>query len=53
MTDKEKSIIVFDNKKIRRIWHNNERYFSIVDVIKVLTDSKDSNDYWYQLKKKN
>lgn len=33
---KENSIIVFENKKIRRIWHQNQRYFSVVDVIEAL-----------------
>ena len=45
-------LIVFQNNKIRRIWHENEWFFSIVDVITTLTDSTDSNDYWYRLKKR-
>ncbi|MAG78781.1 phage antirepressor protein [Candidatus Pacearchaeota archaeon] len=43
-------IIVFQNKKIRRIWHNNEWYFSIIDVVGVLTDSPNPNNYWKVLK---
>ena len=47
-----KKIIVFRGKKIRRIWHNNEWYFSVVDIVEVLTDSADAKDYWYKLKKR-
>ena len=42
-------IAVFENKKIRRIWHNDEWYFSIVDVVEALTDSEDSRKYWNKL----
>jgi len=47
---KKDKIIVFQNKKIRRIWHNNEWDFSIVDVVEVLTDSPNPNNYWKVLK---
>ncbi|MEK6817170.1 MAG: Bro-N domain-containing protein [Nanoarchaeota archaeon] len=50
--DKKDKIVVFEDKKIRRIWHNKEWYFSVVDIIKVLVDSTDANDYWYRLKKR-
>ena len=36
-------IIVFQDKEIRRIFHNDEWYFSIVDVVEFLTDSTDAN----------
>ncbi len=49
---KENKIIVFGGKKIRRVWNNDEWWFSVVDVVKVLTDSIDSKDYWYRLKKR-
>jgi len=43
---------VFQDKNIRKIWHNDEWFFSVVDVIHALTDSVDSKDYWYRLKKR-
>ncbi|RLG13834.1 MAG: phage antirepressor protein [Candidatus Nanohalarchaeota archaeon] len=44
------ALIVFEDKKIRRIWHNEEWYFSVVDVVGVLTDSPNPNNYWKVLK---
>ncbi len=49
MKDNNK-LIVFENKRIRRIWHNDEWYFSVVDVVEALTDSVNSRDYWYRMK---
>ena len=43
---------LFEGKEIRSIWDADKEdyYFSVVDVINVLTDSKNPNDYWYHLK---
>ncbi len=49
---KEGKLVVFQNKKIRRIWHNKEWYFSIVDVVAALTDSSIPKRYWSDLKRK-
>jgi DNA-damage-inducible protein D len=43
-------IIIFEERKIRRIWHNDEWYYSIVDIVGALTDSIDPRDYWYRTK---
>jgi len=48
--DKDKALVVFQDKKIRRIWHNDAWYFSVVDIITVLTDSADPRNYWKVLK---
>lgn len=45
-------IIVFESKKIRRIWHREEWYFSIVDVCLALTDSANAGAYWGKLKQR-
>src|SRR3989344_1621211 len=50
--DKNNALVVFQDKKIRRSWHDNEWYFSVVDIVEALTESTDSNDYWYKLKKR-
>lgn len=48
----DKQIIAFQNKKIRRQWDEKEEkwYFSVVDIVAVLTDSVDPKDYWYKMK---
>ena len=48
--DKNNALVVFQDKKIRRIWHNDEWYFSVVDVIEVLTDSPTPRQYWSKVK---
>jgi hypothetical protein len=45
-------IAIFKGKKIRKIIHNDEWYFSIIDVIEVLTESSNSRRYWSDLKNK-
>ena len=48
--DKDAALVVFQGKKIRRIWHNNEWYFSVIDVVGALTDSSIPRRYWSDLK---
>ena len=43
-------IAVFKGKKVRKTIHSNEWWFSIVDIVAVLTDSVNSRDYWYKMK---
>src|SRR3990167_2476045 len=50
--DENNALVVFQDKKIRRIWHGKEWHFSVVDVIEALTNSTDAKDYWYRLKKR-
>ena len=47
-------IQLFENKKIRSAWDSEkeEWYFSIVDVVSVLTDSVDGRKYWNKLKQR-
>ena len=47
-----KNLIVFGNKKIRRIWHENEWYFSVVDIVGILSESKSPTSYWRKLKER-
>ena len=48
------NIQLFEDKKIRTAWNETEEewYFSVVDVIEVLTDSNEPRRYWSDLKRK-
>lgn len=50
--NQENKIVVFQEKQIRRIWHKEEWWFAVVDVIEALTESVKPRDYWYRLKKR-
>jgi prophage antirepressor-like protein len=46
------ALVVFEGKKIRRTWYNNEWYFSVIDIISVLTEQEDfqtARKYWNKL----
>ncbi|MFA6106296.1 MAG: Bro-N domain-containing protein [Patescibacteria group bacterium] len=43
-------IALFKGKEIRKTIHNNEWWFSVVDVVGVLTDSVNPRDYWFKMK---
>ena len=47
------ALIPFEGKPIRKVWHNEQWYFSIVDVIEVLTDTSNPPRYWQDLKRKS
>ena len=53
MTKKE-AIKIFEEKKVRTIWDDEteEWYFSVVDVVSILTDSTDGRKYWNKLKQR-
>ena len=48
------SIKLFEDRRIRSHWDEAEElwYFSVVDVVEILTDSSDPKDYWYKMKKR-
>ncbi len=46
----ENKMIVFENKKIRRIWYKGDWWFSVVDVVGILTGSLNPRNYWNMLK---
>lgn len=51
---KETAIKLFDQKQIRTLWNEEQEkwYFSIVDVVSVLTESIDGRKYWNKLKQR-
>ncbi len=48
----ENKLALFEEKEIRREWYNEDWYFSIIDVIEVLTETDRPRKYWSDLKKK-
>ena len=50
--DPQGKMIVFGAKQIRRIWHDEQWFFSIVDIIGALTESDNPRDYWYRMKQR-
>ena len=50
----EESLQLFEDQPIRTAWSDEEEewYFSVVDVVGVLTESADPNNYWKVLKKR-
>ncbi|TPG41748.1 Bro-N domain-containing protein [Flavobacterium pectinovorum] len=50
----QESIQIFDEKRVRTVWNEEKEkwYFSIIDVIEVLTNSDRSRKYWNDLKSK-
>jgi len=48
--DSKNALVVFQGKNIRRIWHKNEWFFSVVDAVAVLTDSPTPRQYWGKVK---
>src|SRR3989338_3408623 len=50
--DKEKALVVFRDKNIRRLWYNGEWFYSVVDIVAVLTEQEDplkARKYWNKL----
>jgi DNA-damage-inducible protein D len=47
-------IKLFENKQVRSHWDENEQqwYFSIIDIVAVLTDSAKPRDYWFKMKQR-
>ena len=53
MTKKE-ALQLFEQRKVRTVWDDEEEkwYFSVVDVVEVLTESRDATAYWRKLKQR-
>ena len=53
MNDAESNkLVLFQSKNIRREWHNNEWFYSVVDIIEALTESPTPRQYWEKLKQR-
>jgi len=54
MKEKNKLIVIFEEQPVRRSWDNKKEkwYFSVVDIVRILTKSVDSGAYWRKLKQR-
>jgi len=54
MENKHNKLKLFQEQKIRTYWDETEDkwYFSIIDIVEILTDSSNPRDYWYRVKKR-
>jgi len=52
MENQQNKLIVFQDKNIRRIWHEEEWFYAVIDIVEVLTESVNPRDYWYRVKKR-
>ena len=50
--EKNKALVVFRDKLIRRMWFDDEWHYSVTDIIAILTESKDEMAYWRKLKQR-
>ncbi len=48
----DKGLVVFQDKEIRRIWYKEQWFYSIVDIIVVLTGSPTPRQYWGKVKQR-
>jgi hypothetical protein len=53
LMDKDKALVVFQNKNIRRTWFNDEWWFVAVDIIAVLSESKDPSGYLKDMRRRD
>jgi len=51
--DSKDALVVFEGAKIRRTWHDDQWFFSVVDIIHILTESGSPRQYWGVLKKRD
>jgi len=48
------TLAFFEGKKIRRVWDGvtEKRFFSVIDVVSILSQSADGRKYWNKLKER-
>src|SRR3989344_1468073 len=46
------ALVVFQDKKIIRIWHQEQWFFSVIDIVQALIDSSNPRNYWSMLKQR-
>ena len=49
----EKGLVVFQNKKIRRTWFNDEWWFVAIDIVETITESKNPSSYIKDMRRRD
>src|SRR5437667_11492365 len=49
---KPTSVALFQEKTVRRVWYDGRWFFSVIDVIAILTNTENPRRYWSDLKRK-
>lgn len=49
----ENRIVVFQEKEIRRVWHDEEWYYSVLDVIEALAETSNPTDYFKKMRQRD
>lgn len=49
--NENKELVLFENSRIRRQMYNDEWYYSIIDIVAILTESTQPSRYWNEFKK--
>ncbi len=52
MASPSTAIVLFEDREVRRVWHNDEWYYSINDVIESLMKSDNPTSYWGKMKRR-
>ena len=51
--EQNNALILFQEKQVRRVWHEGEWYFALQDVVQILTDSTNPTDYLKKIRKRD
>jgi DNA-damage-inducible protein D len=53
MMEQNNKIVLFQEKQVRRAWHDDQWYFSVIDIVEILTDSPKPKRYWTDIKRRS
>ncbi len=52
MISQQNKLAIFEDKKIRRTWHDDEWFYSVLDIAAVLSESPTPRQYWEKVKQR-
>lgn len=51
--EEQNKLALFEGKQIRKEWYNEQWYFSVLDIVEILTDSSNPTDYFKKIRKRD